>query len=270
MTIKKYILLVFKSCILYLSCFSQAAKDTSVNFYFAINSAQLDSNQHKILNDFTSAFRIKAIKGYADTTGAKKYNFSLSQKRAFSVYTALNKSVDSTNNIDLFYLGENAEEPKLWKNRRVQVIATQVARKEVTHKIPVNESASDTTAHIPTVVRDFNLEYVYFMPDQAVIIQESLSYIQELADILKTYKTETFEIIGHINYQSRFDSTHLTDIYELSKRRAKALYDYLVEQGIPASRMTYRGIGNSHPIYPKPKNDEQRRKNMRVQIIIKK
>lgn len=260
---------MLKSCILCVSCFSQA-RDTSINFYFATNSFQLDSNQYRRLNDFSSSFCIKSIKGYADTTGARKYNLSLSQKRVSSVFAVLNNSVDSANEIDLLYLGESTEEPELWKNRRVEVIASPILRKDAAQQIPVSEPAADITKDVQDVVRSFDLKYVYFIPDQAIITQESLSYVQEIAAILKTYKTQTFEIIGHINYQSRFDSSHLTDIYQLSERRAKAVYDLLVEQGIPASRMTYRGVGNSQPVYPSPKNDEQKRKNMRVQIVIKK
>jgi outer membrane protein OmpA-like peptidoglycan-associated protein len=270
MMVQKHIFLILKSCLLYLSCFSQAGKDTSINFYFAINSAQLDSNQYKKLNSLSSAFHIKSIKGYADTTGAKKYNLSLSKNRALSVYAVLSNGLASATKINLLHLGESAEESELWKNRRVQVIASPILQSEVANQIPVNKPAGDTTVNIPTVVRSFDLNYVYFIPDQAIITQESLSYMQEIAEILKTYKTQTFEIIGHINYQSRFDSSHLTDIYQLSTRRAKAVYDLLVEQGIPANKMAYKGVGNSQPVYPSPINDEQRRKNMRVQIVVKK
>ncbi|HVG13586.1 MAG TPA: OmpA family protein, partial [Chitinophagaceae bacterium] len=117
-------------------------------------------------------------------------------------------------------------------------------------------------------VSNIYLDHVYFLPDKPVITYESLTDIEELAKNLKTYTTETFEIIGHINYQSRFDSTHLTDLYQLSELRAKAVYESLVESGIPKSRMTYRGVGNAQPVYPSPENDDQRKKNMRVQVII--
>ena len=259
--VKRHIFLIFISCILYLDCFSQVGKDTSINLYFKTNDFKLDINQYKRLNDFSFAFHIKSIIGYADSTGKKTYNLSLSKKRVFAVYSALNRGTNLFNKSIILYIGESTEEPELWENRRVQIIA---------HQILGSELNSDTVINNPSIVRTFNLEYVYFIPDQAIITQESLSYIQELGEILKTYKTETFEIVGHINYQSRFDSSHLTDIYLLSEKRAKAVYDLLVEFGISPTRMTFKGVGNSHPIYPSPVNDEQRRKNMRVQIVIKK
>ena len=261
MTIKRRIFLILISYIIYLNCFSQFDKDTGINFYFETNSSKLDSNQYRQLHELLQSVHIKSIIGYADSTGAKDYNFSLSKKRAFAVYIALNNGRNQFNKSIILYNGESTEEPELWKNRRVQIIAGQ---------IPVREFGTDTVVNNPGIVRTFNLENLYFIPDQAIITQESLSYIQELAEILKKYKTETFEIIGHINYQSRFDSSHLTDIFQLSERRAKAVYDYLIEFGISATRMTFKGAGNSRPVYPSPVNDEQRRKNMRVEIVIKK
>ena len=32
--------------------------------------------------------------------------------------------------------------------------------------------------------------------------------------------------------------------------------------------MTYKGVGNSQMVYKDPKNDEEKRKNMRVEILI--
>jgi flagellar motor protein MotB len=185
----------------------------------------------------------------------------LSKKRALAAYKVLSERTDMLNKSMMTYIGETSEQPELWKNRRVQIIAYQN---------PVTEIKGNVKVDTQVVVRSFDLQYVFFVPDQAIVTQESIPYIKELAQILKTYKSETFEIVGHINYQSRFDSTHLTDIYQLSERRAKVIYDYLESYGVSPSRMTFKGVGNSRPIYPSPIDDEQRKKNMRVEIIIRK
>jgi len=49
---------------------------------------------------------------------------------------------------------------------------------------------------------------------------------------------------------------------------AKAVYQYLIDFGIPATKISYRGVGNSQPIIVSPKNDEERRRNMRVEVFI--
>ena len=258
---KKYVCLIIMGFIFCFDGAAQEKKDTSINLYFKMNSAELDALQYRNLKDFsTSVQSIKQIIGYADSTGELFYNISLSKKRALAVYNALQRDIDLLNKNILLFAGESTMESEMWMNRRVQVSGYLISLSPIKEAI---EKGTDT-------VRNFNLEYVYFIPDQPIITDESLSYIQELAKNLKMYKTETFEIIGHINYQSRQDSSHLTDLYRLSELRAKAVYDYLIESGIPKTRMTFRGVGNSMPVYSLPVNEEQKRKNMRVQIIIKK
>ena len=261
MTIKRLCFLIFIIFYLSLDSFSQISRDTSINLYFETNSIKLDSHQIKKLKDFSSSFHINSIIGYADTTGTQVYNLHLSRKRAIEVYKALSEQSELIDQNVLTYLGESSEEPDLWQNRRVKLI---------TNKDSVNIINNKSKTEDQVIVRSFDLDYIYFVPDQAIVTQESIPYVKELAGILKSYTTETFEIIGHINYQSRFDSSHLADLYQLSKRRAKAIYDYLVSYGISPTRMTFRGVGNSQPIYSSPINDEQRRKNMRVQIIVRK
>jgi outer membrane protein OmpA-like peptidoglycan-associated protein len=255
------ILFIFIACYLHLDCYSQITRDTSISIYFKTDSCKLDNEQIKKLIDFSSVFHVKSITAYADTTGTEGYNLMLSKKRAVAAYKVLSERTDVLNKSMMTYMGESTEQPELWENRRVQVIACQN---------PVTEMKENVKVDTQVVVRSFDLQYVFFLPDQAIVTQESIPYIKELAEILKAYKSETFEIVGHINYQSRFDSTHLTDIYQLSERRAKVIYDYLESYGISPLRMTFKGVGNSRPIYPSPIDDEQRKKNMRVEIIIRK
>ncbi|MFL5787234.1 MAG: OmpA family protein, partial [Flavisolibacter sp.] len=144
--------------------------------------------------------------------------------------------------------------PDLAKNRKVEIVAS----------IPIPAAISSDNK----IINSFNLDNIYFLPDRAIVTDESIPYINELANRLKTYKTEYFEIIGHVNYQSKKDSSQLQDLYLLSERRAKKIYDMLIEKGIPSSRMTYKGVGNSQPIYPNPINEDEKRKNMRLEVII--
>jgi len=261
MKIGQKLFLIFIVCYLHLDCFSQIRADTSISFYFQTDSFKLNNDQIKKLNDISSGFYVKSIIAYADSTGTHDYNLRLSKKRAMAAYSVLSELTDSLGKNVMVYKGESIEKPELWENRRVEIIAYQNSVIESNENIKVDSQA---------VVRIFDLLYVYFIPDQAIVTQESIPYIKELALLLKTYKTETFEIIGHINYQSRLDSTHLTDLYLLSERRAKAIFDYLESYGISPARMAFKGVGNSRPIYPSPTTDEQRKKNMRVQIIIRK
>ncbi|QJR22422.1 hypothetical protein BREVNS_1672 [Brevinematales bacterium NS] len=63
---------------------------------------------------------------------------------------------------------------------------------------------------------------------------------------------------------------------QLSERRAKAVYDYLVSRGIPAEKLSWAGYGESRPykvITPtmtKEQRDEVRSRNRRVEFFIRK
>jgi outer membrane protein OmpA-like peptidoglycan-associated protein len=232
-------------------------KDTSVILYYPVNNYTIDSNQKKQLVDFiSSGIVIKNITGYADTTGTISYNRMLSEKRAITVALFCGLSKSQLQKTVSFKGEEHDQNPELYKNRRVEITAT-VKEKHFTRPSALS------------VIESLNIDNIYFLPDQAIIADESLPYVNELAQLLKNnYKTEHFEIIGHVNYQSNKDSTHLQDLYWLSERRAKAIYLYLIKNGIPAERMTFKGVGNSQPLIKNPINDEEKRKNMRVQVQI--
>jgi OOP family OmpA-OmpF porin len=72
----------------------------------------------------------------------------------------------------------------------------------------------------------------------------------------------------HVVVEGHTDSIG-SDAYNqrLSERRAKAVRDYLVRQGIDPSRITVRGYGESHPV---ASNDtaEGRAQNRRAEVIV--
>jgi outer membrane protein OmpA-like peptidoglycan-associated protein len=54
----------------------------------------------------------------------------------------------------------------------------------------------------------------------------------------------------------------------LSETRAKAVYNFLVQKGIAASRMKYAGLGYSRPIVKPEKTEQDQINNRRVEIRI--
>lgn len=242
-----------------LNCFSQVSQDTCVDVFFKINSFKLETQQNNKLKSFISLCpKVTQIIGFTDTTGKANYNLTLSGQRALIVYDVIREYSDSPDEIVTYY-GESQALPELWMNRRVQIHA---------HKPELQTTIANRSIKVGDTMRKIDLDNLYFIPDKPILSQESVPYIEELAKQLKASPGRVFQIVGHINYQSRFDSTHLRDLYELSKLRAKAVYEYLLEFGIPADRMSYKGVGNSQPVFAAPKNDEEKRKNMRVQVII--
>ena len=54
---------------------------------------------------------------------------------------------------------------------------------------------------------------------------------------------------------------------ELSERRAMAVYDYLVRNGIDPNSLSYKGYGETTPIST-DKDEESRKLNRRIEFVI--
>lgn len=109
------------------------------------------------------------------------------------------------------------------------------------------------------VVRMNNL---FFDSDQAEIKKESYSELARLARLLKSNPAIRVEIAGHTD-----DTATATHNLGLSKRRASAVMNYLLEQEIEASRIVAKGYGESKPIDTNS-TEEGKLKNRRVEFKI--
>jgi len=76
------------------------------------------------------------------------------------------------------------------------------------------------------------------------------------------------EIAGHINGPGLVMAREPEWRRGLSERRAKLVYDYLLKNGIPAERLTYKGYMNTQMLIPNPKNEKESEQNRRVEIRV--
>jgi len=251
------------------ACFSFGQ---NLNLFFGVNKYKL-TNEHKAQIDeiLSKNVTITCIMGYADTTGAITYNKYLSRKRAEEVSKYLMGKFYV--NIISFGAGEqHTNGKKLYFDRRVMICYKEDK--------PVNEikTLEDSTQTISkkdsavAVPAKYELSNIYFVPDRAVIEPWSFYAVDDAAKYLKRFPNCKFEIVGHVNYvlpPSLANNPKALELpQKLSEERAKTVYDLLVERGIPAESMTHQGVGNTQMIYKTPKNDDEKRKNMRVEILI--
>jgi len=82
-----------------------------------------------------------------------------------------------------------------------------------------------------------------FDSGKASFQQQTFPVLQAITAILKEYPTANFSIEGHTDSDGK-DATN----QKLSEDRAAAVKNYLVENGIAASRLTSAGFGESKPI----------------------
>lgn len=87
------------------------------------------------------------------------------------------------------------------------------------------------------------LHNILFLTASAELYEASKAGLDRLADALKRHPRLRLEVGGHTDAVGKDE-----DNMVLSERRAKAVYDYLVERGVEADRLTYRGYGETRPV----------------------
>ena len=102
---------------------------------------------------------------------------------------------------------------------------------------------------------------INFDLNQSVIRQESVSFIMELAQLLKTNPSVRLEIDGHTDSNGTAESNR-----KLSQARADEVKKELVTLGIDATRLTTKGYGATRPLQPNT-TDKGRAENRRVEFI---
>lgn len=103
---------------------------------------------------------------------------------------------------------------------------------------------------------------LYFKADSFKIEKTSFAALDEVYDFLVENPDVEIEVGGHTN---GIPSNAYCD--RLSDSRAKAVVEYLVDKGIAASRLTYKGYGKRKPIATN-ETKAGRAKNQRVEIKI--
>lgn len=100
----------------------------------------------------------------------------------------------------------------------------------------------ETATEEPTVI-DLTVENVNFELNSSVLLPSSNPSLDRVVTLMNTYTDYQLRITGYTDNSG-------TPKYNqwLSERRAKAVYDYLVEKGVGTERMSYRGAGAENPI----------------------
>jgi len=259
---------LFSSLFFWISSYSQQSPDLKLNLFFDVDKYDL-TKEHLLLIDSAISSKnmaVISIKGFADSTGNGAYNMDLSQKRALTVFRYFaNRHYSDSMIID--YFGEQlASGQESHYNRRVEIWY----KEKITKKI--NGPDANKNRDILAVVEKYELNNIYFIPDKAIIDPLSFNAIDDAVKYLKKFPGCHFEIIGHVNYVMLASVTNNPKAVEpaqkLSQERAKLVYDLLAEKGIPIQQMTHKGVGNSQMVFKNPKSEEEKRKNMRVEILI--
>jgi outer membrane protein OmpA-like peptidoglycan-associated protein len=117
---------------------------------------------------------------------------------------------------------------------------------------------------IPEEIKRFTgvIHGIYFKTDSDVLKLSSLPLLDEAAKVLIEFPIIRLEVGGHTDSDGGDDYN-----LDLSARRAGAVVNYLIGQGVQAERLEWRGYGEDRPIHPND-TDDQKEANRRVEFRI--
>lgn len=264
--------------------------------YFDLNVPTLNANTEKridllIINNKIIDGNNIMIVGYADYLGTEEHNQKLSVDRSNNVKNYLVHHGINTSDIKLCVgKGQINRKGQLDKDgyptdRRVDIVVFHETKKK--QETVARNEAQNRKKDSPVVIRKvvisdlaqisklkagstIVLENVYFPAGRHFINPESFPALEKLSKIMKENPDLKISIEGHVCCITEAEDAFDIDTGEpfLSLNRAKAIYDYLVREGIEESRLQYQGFGKSRPVIAIERTEEDAEKNRRVEVRI--
>ena len=271
--------------------FSGLAQNNALNFYYEINQIESDQNYTR-LDSFLNTLKVKSINvrliGYADFLSNNEYNLALSKNRAEHIKTHLAKrskephvnvlscdgkgeslSIDSNNPLGeakqrrVEMLLENASSNNNVNTRPVKI---ETPPAEIKPELVAGKKISDIQ-----IGQSIELQGVSFVPGKHIILDSSIPVLFDLLETLKQNPKIKIEIQGHVCCieDSKADALDYgTGERILSVNRAKAVFDFLIKNGIDRLRLKFKGFGHKHPkVSPETTLDDEQM-NRRVEIML--
>ena len=229
--------------------------------FFDFNKDFPNQNSILALNEWIAnhkAIEITQLLGFCDSIDTKDYNKHLAERRIANVKILLEKSgLPFSQTWQQVAYGKDFKQAVVQaENRRVTIFYTEIPPKitesELSQKVK-NAKAGETIA----------LPNLYFFNNSARVVPKSETVLYDLLCILQENSKLKIEIQGHICCQTA------VDVNDVSTARARAVYSYLLRNGIDRKRMKFKGFGVSRPIHKIPeRNETEADENRRVEILI--
>jgi outer membrane protein OmpA-like peptidoglycan-associated protein len=269
---KNKTILIFVFLIFSINSFSQY--DT-LSVYFDFDKSNITYRQKIKISSFVMSkekdiYDIKIL-GYADFKGSSEYNVKLSQQRANAIYNyIINAGIKADKIISCLGRGkiEDSKDKDRYLDRRVDIIYKCKCKEQDLVASKDKEQKQSTSTSIETAKKGdtFVLNNLIFIGGRHILLDSSYPYLEELLKILKQHPNLEIEIQGHICCQRSGDGVDIdTGKNNLSLARAQYIYDYLVKNGIDASRLNYKGFGADRRLKNTNINDYR---NRRVEIMV--
>jgi outer membrane protein OmpA-like peptidoglycan-associated protein len=278
---------------------SSISAQEQFSVYFDSNKFDLTTKEKQSLNNWISANKnnkIVAIHGFTDEVGTSGFNDTLAQKRVDFIFQnvknqikiredfktrsfgeSFNQSVNKAENrkVTIFYILEK----DLPREEEILGIKKEIKEEKPKPEIVypeklVFENPNGTKSEFKLDIvfmkkvgeakpgEKLKIENLNFIINTFAVVNESRGKMYELLLVLQKKPQLKIEIHGHLCCMP-------VDRTDLSTQRSKAIYNFLIQNEIDKSRLSYKGFGSTQPIYQLPeKSEEERAANRRVEILI--
>lgn len=291
-----------KSVFVYFFCIvtsTLVSAQVQFSVYFDSNKFDLTSNEIKNLNQWMNAntnVKIVGIHGFTDEDGSSGFNDTLAKNRIVTIFNLIKDKINIREDFKTRSFGELHQLSKIKaENRKVTLFYIEAKDLEreneilgIKEVVPIEElkeiirypeklmfdnpdgSKSEYKLDVAFMKKiaetpigeKLKIENLNFKINTFIVIPESKGKMYELLLVLQKNPKLKIEIQGHLCCMP-------VDRLDLSTQRAKAINNFLIANGINENRLTYKGFGSTHPVYPLPEKDEsQRAANRRVEIEI--
>ena len=113
-----------------------------------------------------------------------------------------------------------------------------------------------------------DIENLYFVGNQDTLLPKSEPTLPKLMRFMQVNKCLIIEIAGHVNRPNHPPLKIGSWEHDLSERRAKRVYNYLIENGIEEKRMAWKGYANWEMKFPNARSERDQAANRRVEIRV--
>lgn len=137
-----------------------------------------------------------------------------------------------------------------------------VSLKKIPPFLPVPVKSDDLSRQPLEAGATIRLKNIYFEFDKDELMPRSFVELNKLLKIMQDNPRMIIEIAGHTDDLGN-DAYNL----DLSRRRAKSVMQFLLENKIPATRLRSRGEGEAKPVATNT-TDEGRAQNRRVEFLV--
>jgi outer membrane protein OmpA-like peptidoglycan-associated protein len=177
-----------------------------------------------------------------------------------------------TNQLDTVRLSQWADEEgkisvTLQRNKRYGIIATADQYLMFSSGIEASGLGSRSLEIMMTAIKSASesvtvLRNVFFESGSAELLKISETELNKLMWTMNKNESMKIEIRGHTDHVGDDQANQI-----LSEARAKSVFQYLISKGIDATRMSYKGFGESQPLADN-ETEEGRRLNRRTEFKI--